>query len=212
MEDGTTTTVDTQPKPGEVNYEKMFKDTQASFTKGQQRIKELEAERDVLKTLVPDPLSNLNEDIAAELEDLKYSDPEAWRNRLNEVEEQERAKMNAQISESTAKAASEAALQFELSRRSQVLDDFNASTDKPLTDDQLANDIPVRLTKKLENGEITFEQLLTEAHQYIHTGRAIKDTEQPPNQPNMNSTAGGVGSGDKRPERTAAQQYENSFY
>jgi len=210
---GTTDNTDTtQANPEEVNYEKMFKDTQAGFTKGQQRIKELEAERDVYKALAPNPMDNLNEDVQAELDDLKYSDPDAWRIRLNEVEGQERTRLNERITETTSKATSEAAIQFELSRRGTVLESFNANSDTPLTDDQLANDIPPRLTKKLEDGEITFEQLLVEAHQYIHTGRAIKGADELVGQPNMNSTAGGTASGDKRPDKTASQKYANSYY
>jgi len=216
MENGIPAQADTDPQvdTGSVDYEKRYKDTQASFTTSQQRVKELEAERDVLRDLVPNPLSSLPEEVVDELEDLKYSDPEAWRTRLNEVEVQARAKLNERIVETTSKATSEAAIAFELSRRSTVLDEFyKANSANPLTDEQLANDIPPRLTKKLEAGEITFEELLDKAHQYINAGRAFKDnSEDTLDQPNMNHTSGKSEASDHRPDKTASQQYANSFY
>jgi len=216
MENGIPAQADTDPQvdTGSVDYEKRYKDTQASFTTSQQRVKELEAERDVLRDLVPDPLSSLPEEVRDELEDLKYSDPEAWRTRLNEVEVQARTQLNERITETTSKATSEAAVAFELSRRSNVLEEFNrANSANPLTDEQLANDIPPRLTKKLEAGEITFEDLLQQAHQYVNAGRAFKtDTSDMLEQPNMNSTSGRADSSDHRPDKTASKKYANSYY
>ncbi|RLB10204.1 MAG: hypothetical protein DRG27_03555 [Deltaproteobacteria bacterium] len=190
----------------EIDYEKRFKDTQASYTKSQQALRKVEAERDTLKTLVPTLSASLTEEQKTELEDLKYSDPDAWRVKMNKVEVQARTDLDAK----TAEAISEADIQFELSRRGKILEDFNANSDTPLTDDQLANDIPPRLVKQMEAGEITFEDLVTKAHKFINSPKAIKGTDDTLDQPSLDNK--GSGTSDTKPDETASKKYANSVY
>jgi hypothetical protein len=200
-------TVPTEPQA--VDWEKRYKDTQKAYTKSQQNLKKTEAEISTLKDLALSNVKLSNEQVE-ELEDLKYSDPDAWRTKLNSYETQAQNEFNSRVNEATTKAGSEASIQFELSRREKVLDEFNANSATPLTDEQLANDIPPRLTKQLENGEITFEELLTKAHEYIHTPKKVKNTDDTLKQPSLNGQ--GSYSGDTKPEETASKKYINSVY
>lgn len=178
----------------EVNWEKRYKDVQASYTQSQQEnsklrkdVTALSAELDVIKPLVaPAYLANLTEEDNDRLLDLRDTDPEAWRREMNRLE----AEAQQGLSEKVSQAASNANTQFELSRREQLLDAFISKPDTVLSIDNL-DDIPVRLSKRLEAGEISFEDYLVEADTYLKAGKTIK---QPPNTPNEPDLLGKGGS------------------
>lgn len=101
----TATTTDTPESTQAVDYEKRFKDTQAFATKiaqekadKERELAELKAELSVLKTTAK-PSLTIDEQVQSELEDLKYSDPDAWRIRINELETAANAEFNSKIAE-----------------------------------------------------------------------------------------------------------------
>ena len=179
-----TTATDTSEKDLTILV-KREKDTRAAYTKGQQKIKALEAENATLASQVNTSLS-LSAEQAEELEDLKYSDPDAWRKQLNEYEAENTKMNNKKVEEAQQKANYE----FELTNRGQLLEEFNKTLEVPITDETIQNDVPPRITAKLESGDITFEEFLNEVTTYLGKGKVVAN----PNtldQPNIGHTGGG---------------------
>lgn len=180
----------------EVKYaatlEKRRRDTQASYTKISQKVKALEAEKSALLSKATGSFElELTTEQEAELEDLKFSDPEAWRKKMNTLETEARNKRTKEIDEELKKVSSSSLEIEELERRKQVLSDFlEANEGFELDDDIIANDIPPRISKKLEVGQITFEEFLQECHDYLKTGKVIKQ-DKVLSGPNLSKVGGG---------------------
>ena len=184
--------------------EKQRRDTQSSYTKAQQRAKQLEAENNKLaEKWQEDALKNLSIADQAEMEELKLQDPDAWREKMNELEEEQRNK----FTERRQSVSQEAQQLTELELREQQLEEFNkANPDFQITDDVIDNDIPPRLTKQLENGDITFDEFLNKAKDYVQKPKAIKGA-QAPNDPNLGEAAGGH----KPSEQARKKQMSNDY-
>ena len=159
----------------EVNWEKRYKDTQASYTKARQELAALKAQLQVQNTSQIDPK------VQEELEDLKYSNPDEWRKKLGQIEQEREAK----LAEETRKLT-------ELERRQLVFEEFRINhPDVHIDDDVLTYDVPRRITKKLEENKITFEEFLGEVYDYLKTPKVIGSGAKPINQPNLSKFGGG---------------------
>ena len=163
--------------------EKRRRDTQAAFTKSQQALKAREAELQVLKTTGP----AITPEVAKELEDLKFKDPDAWKSRLDKIQDEHNATIAARTKELTDQVVN----QSELERRASVLAEFNtANPGLVITDEVIQYDIPPRITKKLAEGKVSFEDFLVEVKEYLSTPKKVKadGVEQ---QPNLSKEGGG---------------------
>lgn len=183
------TTDSQQPNQGSgeqgINYEKRYKDTQSSYTKSQQELKAAKAKLEALEKLTA-PKIEVDAQTQQELEDLKFSDPEAWRNKMNRLETEARQKH----SEALDVAASEAIKQDTVERRAQVLAEFNQSHGLNITDETIQFDVPPRLTKQLESGELGFEDYLYKVADYLGTPKKVGDTNKVLGQPNLGNAGG----------------------
>ena len=149
------------------------RDTQATFTQNQQKLRALEAEN---KTLMSqwekDAVSVLSPSDYTRLDELKNQNPDEWREELGILEKTKKD----ELLEKQKIIKSEAAKQVALATRKAQLDSYNAlNPSNKITDDVIANDIPPRIVKKLENNEIEFEQWLEEVGTYLKTPKKIKD-------------------------------------
>jgi len=170
--------------------EKRRRDTQASLTKSRQELKALEAKAKKLEEVVYSSAKlNLSDEEKSELEDLKFTDPEAWRIKMNQLEQQAKEQVVSKLNEFSTEAEKAA----ELERRNLVLQEFlMQNPGLQLNDEVIANDIPPRITKKLDSGEISFEEFLEESKKYLtKVGAVVKDTVETPNVPNLNKVGGG---------------------
>jgi hypothetical protein len=195
-----------------VTAEKRRRDTQTSYTKNQQALKALEAE----KAKLLEQLSNINKPVFTdeeqeELDSLMYEDPQAWRQKVNQLESQKLNESKAKLDELTGEARKAAEYTFELDRRAQVLQEFNDSTSTPITDEIIANEVPPRITKKLDEGKISFEDFLQEVHAYINNGKVVENPSTL-NQPNMGNLGGGVTPKDMKPEKSLSEAYKNDIF
>ena len=207
------TTTDTPESTQQVDYEKRFKDTQAFATKVAQEkadaireLQELKAELSVLKETAK-PSLNIDEQTQNELEDLKYSDPDAWRAKVNELEHKANAEFNSKIAEAKQLSTQ----QLELQRRANILEQFQTEhPDVEFTDELLHLDIPQRIVKELENGKVTYEEFLNNVYNYVKTPKVIGSTTKTLEQPNLSKTGG-----DDTPTKNSSgnqniiQSYEN---
>lgn len=192
--------------------EKRRRDTQAEFTKTRQALKAIEAEKEKLKEQLQSRLTtSLSQEQQEELEELKYSDPEMWREKLNKYESEAKAHQREELEGLTGEARKAAELQFELERRQQVLRDFNEHAQIPITDEVIANDVPPRITKKLEDGKITFEDFLSEVSDYLGKTKVVKN-EETLNQPSLGNTSGGVTPSKTAEKADIVKDYKNIVF
>lgn len=192
------------------NAELRRRETQSSFTKAQQELKQKDAELNTVKTFSkPIPKVVLTEEQREELEDLKVSNPDAWR-----------VKTNAYESEAilTADKLHQEQLQTalnanELERRAGVFSTFQTNNpDLKITDDVIDKDIPPRYKKRLEDGEVTFEQFLEDVKTYLSQGKVVQINSLDDEQPNLSKVGGGAKPGQKSIEMDDAASYENEIY
>lgn len=184
--------------------EKQRRDTQASYTRAQQERKRLEAENAKLaEHWQQDAIKTLSATDRADLEELKATDPEAWRERMNQLEQEQIQKFN----ERRNTISQEASQLTELELREQQLEEFNqANPDFQITDDVIDNDIPPRLTKQLEKGEISFTEFLEKAKKFVTTPKKVVG-QQAPGEPNLGQVPGG-----HKPSEGARQQQMSNDY
>lgn len=174
----------------EVQYaatlEKRRRDTESAFGKTRHQLKVEEETRKQLEQRVADQIQlTLTPEQQTDLEQLKFDDPDAWRAKMNQYE----SEATTAVREELSTISTEASQRAELDRRAQVLEQFNASATVQITDEVLESDIPPRLTKQLTNNEITFEEFLDKAHDYLVKPRKV--AEQKLNaQPNLGNAGG----------------------
>ena len=181
------------PESTTVDYEKRFKDTQAFATKiaqekaeKEKELAELKAELSVLKTTAQ-PSMSISKEMQEELEDLKYSDPETWRKKLNQLESEARNEFDSKVAE----ARNATSMQLELSKRASILNEYKAKhPDIAFTDELLNLDIPGRIVKKLENGQVTYEEFLNEVVHFVKAPKVIGSTNSTLDQPNLSKVGG----------------------
>lgn len=191
-----------------VTAEKRVRDNQANYTKSNQRIKALEAEKAALRTqAVGNVTLDLSAEQAAELDDLKFEDPEAWRKRVNVLENDARVAREKQLDEEIKQVSDNTLDETEKETRGDQLNEFlEANPGFELTDDIIKYDIPPRITEKLAKGNIAFPDFLQQCHDYLKTGKVVKQ-EDLPNTVNL-SKLGGSG----RPDGNAVKEDIVSSY
>ncbi len=192
------------------NLEKRRRDTQASYVKEQQRGDKLEAENGKLATTWAEEVSqNLTAAQRTELEELKNTDAEAWREKLNKYEQTNKASTK----EKQKKIKKEAHEETELQRRTRVLDEYNeANPDSQLTDEVIDNDLPPRITKKLADGKLTFDEFITEATTYLGKSKKVSEGEDLSGDPDLSDVGGSDTPTKDAVDKEAAESYKGEIY
>ncbi len=189
-----------------VVVEKQRRDTQSGYTKGQQRIKELEAANDSLVTQVT--TITFTDDEQAHLDSLKFEDVDKWYLEKQKLEQVKLAEAKKLVIATTTEASQNASRNFEMDRRKQVLTEFTEKTGFTLTDDIIANDVPPRIAKKLEQG-MDFEAWLWDVKNYLDTPKRVEN-EVVTNVTNIGE-AGSYADTDKVPtDQTLEEMYKNA--
>lgn len=190
------------------NAEKRRRDTQSEFTKSQQSLKATELRATKLEEKLSSTImESLPLREQSKLEELKNTDPDAWRAELDKLEDNAKGQLATEL-ETINKESSQLS---EKERRSQVFDQFQ--TDNPgITGEMLDNDLPPRITNKLANGEATFEDFLAEAKKYLTANKVIADSEQAPGFDDLAKASGGSKPGETDTDRAAAANYDNEVY
>ena len=191
--------------------EKRRRDTQAEFTKVNKSKLALEAENALLKeTLLKQSIVFSPEEVE-ELEDLKLEDPEKWRQRLNELEQKTIQERQTKINSVSTEVKTQAEKNFEVSMQGKVLEEFNKFHGISLTDELLADEVPNRITKKLVEGKVSYEEYLEESFTYLKTNKAIKE-EPVMGDPNLNRVSGGKEPGKFDAEPSLREAYSKDLY
>ncbi len=192
---------DNQPKEPVIDWEKRFKDTQAAYTRERQEALKLKAKVEVLEkqgfstTQIDDKLKD-------ELEDLKFTNPEEWRRKMNLIEQEASSKVSSAIEERTR----------ELSEKDVRVAKLEAFIENhpgfELTDD----DVPPRIAKKLASGQISFDDFLTEVYSFMTTPKVIGSLNSTLNQPNLSKAGGGAEPAQNAVYKDIASSYKNEVY
>lgn len=191
--------------------EKRRRDTQAEFTKVNKSKLALEAENALLKeTLLKQSIVFSPEEVE-ELEDLKLEDPEKWRQRLNELEQKTIQERQTKINSVSTEVKTQAEKNFEVSMQGKVLEEFNKFHGIGLTEELLADEVPNRITKKLVEGKVSYEEYLEESFTYLKTNKAIKE-ESVMGDPNLNRVSGGKEPGKFDAEPSLREAYSKDLY
>ncbi len=171
---------------------KSFRDTQASFTKGQQELKGAQAEAEALREQITQdesPLSGLSPEEQTALAELKYTNPDEWYKRLQALEVQTSGRVEEKFKEVREKATHKTAQE----QRLDALETFNSQTEPEhkLTKEMLENDVPPRWIKEVGEGKLDFNEFLIRSQQLIF-GNKVVNTPQVDNSTNLNSIPGGT--------------------
>jgi hypothetical protein len=169
---------------------KSFRDTQSAYTKAQQELKALQAEAAALKEQIAKyetPTAGLSQQEQEQLAELKYSDPDAWYQKMRQLEAQASSKVEEKLKEVTEQARAKTVEQL----RAEALEAFNAKAEKPLTQEQLELEIPPRWKQDVLEGKMAFEDLLDKAYAFIYGEKTIAQPEPAPQATNLNQVGGG---------------------
>lgn len=186
-----------------ISWEKRYKDTQKAYTKSRQELALLKAQHEALQEglLAANTPIELSEEEQAELDKLKVVDPDEWRIRLNKYEaEAQKSRLN-----NVNKTG-------EIARRKVVLEDFVKRTGVVIDDDVVKQDIPPRITARLANGEVTFEQFLNECASYLQRNKKVKAVTQTMGQPNLNKVRGSSTPTTRTLAEDLATSYKKSIF
>lgn len=167
--------------------------TQGSYTKGQQSLAVANAKNEVLMKKVQALLSKgafdtLTDDDQARMEELKTSDPDAWREEMNTLEKK------TVTDKGLSQALTEAETAAAIVARKELLKEHNAANpDNPITQDLIDNDIPNRIKNKLAKGKIDFSAFLVEVTAYAAKDKKVSQSDVPKTK-KFNSVGGSSGS------------------
>lgn len=192
------------------NAEMRRRETQGSYTKSQQELRQKEAELKTVKTFSkPIPKVELTVEQREELDDLKINNPDAWRTKMNTLENDAILKAEKEHAENL----NEALTANELERRKGIFETFQKNNPEVIiNDDVITNDVPPRYKQRLETGEITFEQFLENVKTYLSQGKVIQKDNLEKGQPNLTDVGGGANPGAKSIELDDVSQYEAEVY
>jgi len=193
-----------------VNAERRRRDTQKSFTKSQQALKVAESKTTALtEQLEVSIRPNLTVEQAEELEDLKESNPDAWRAKLNEYDTEAYSKYEKTLETIDSDAEQE----VELEDRQVLLEQFiSDNPELKLDDNVFENDLPPRITGKLSKGEISFAEFLTEAKEYLTKGKKIATSDTGEEEPELNKSGGASKATDEAVDADSAASYEKEIF
>lgn len=152
--------------------ERRYRDTQGAYTQSRQELKRQQAIADGLQERLLNSEVALTPEQKQELRDLKASNPDKWRAKLNEYEQAGKDMLTRELDEIRTKSASKG----ELEVRKEQMAAWSESTGIVLDDDVIANELPPRYLKQLETGDITFEEFLNQAGEFLKSQKTIQNS------------------------------------
>lgn len=193
-----------------INAERRRRDTQSAFTRTAQENAQLKAEAEQLAAgWKKDFVNSLPIETQAELEELKITDPDKWRVRLQELEQQRGAQFQENLSAIKTKAVGESEKEY----RQRAFTEFSeANPDLQLTDDVIKYDIPPRITMQLDKGDITFGEYLAKAAEYLRKGRIMPPKEGEPGEIDLSKAPGGSHPSAEAEQRANKVSYNDEIY
>ena len=194
-----------------VNSERRRRDTQTSQQEATQSVKRAEAKVKALTNKLEGSIRpKLTVEQAEELEDLKESNPEAWREKLNEYD----SKAYDEYVEEIEEIDQDTEADVEIERRTEVFERFKSDNPELKLDNNVfENDLPPRITGKLKEGELTFEEFLEEAKEYLLKGKKIVNTGKgEEEEPNLGKSGGTTEATNFAVKGDIKESYDNEVF
>lgn len=193
-----------------VRSEVRRRDTQATYTKTQQQLKQVEAERDQFaKGWEKDFTATLPAAEQADLAELKATDPDAWRTKLTDLEKAQKQTFEQRKAEIQANASK----QTEVQQREQLLAAYNESNPEYVINDEvLENDIPPRITKQLAEGKISFADFLDKSKAYLTKSKVVDKGTTKESEPNLSLLPGGSAPGGDAARLASKKAYKDEIF
>jgi len=190
--------------------EKRRRDTQSALAKASSSVSILSVENEELKKMIQQGKRiELSPDEIEELDELKHSDPDAWREKMNALEQTADTTITSKLTEISDKAKTKGAI----GERQVLLEAF--LHDNPglvINDEVINNDIPPRITRALENGEISFMEFLGKVKQYLGTEKVVDAGSIPGSGPNLSDIGGSDIPGKKAEGKQTETEYEKMIF
>lgn len=191
-----------------VTAERRVRDTQSAYTRAQQELRKQEAIAKGLEEKLMTSEVALTKEQRYELNELKKTDPEKWRAKLNEYENKNKTTLTKELD----KIRTESAHKGELEVRKEQMAAWSESTGIALTDEIVENELPPKFLKELEAGKITFEQFLNKAGNFLNAEKVVQGSTEPTddNELTLNQVAGGKEPSKQAQEGDFEQTYEKA--
>jgi len=176
------------------NLEKRRRDTQSAAAKTSQQLEaSVERSNKLESKLKENFVHSLTKDQQEELEDLKSSDPDGYREKYNEYE----AVALEAFEEELADMGYDEDQVAEMADRNSILTEFlETNPGLTLNDEVMENDLPPRLVKQLNEGEIDFKEFLDESKKFLAETK-VDTGDDANNEPNLGEAGGGSEASDK---------------
>ena len=189
--------------------EKRRRDTQSAAAKTSQELSATKEragklESKLKEVFVPDLTKAQHE----ELEDLKSSDPEAWRKKMDEYE----TAASEAFEEELADMGYDEGEISEMADRNSLLTEF--LEDNPgltLNDEVFENDLPPRLSKQLEEGKLSFEEFLGEAKKFL-SPKVVDTADEDDDEPDLGKAGGGSTASEKAIGGDEVESYKETIF
>ena len=160
-----------------IRQAKRTRDAQSALGKKQLEAARLAAEKAELEKIAREVMPadfKLSEEEIREIEQLKTTDPEAYRIRVNKIEEAAKEAQEKRLKEIAEKAKQEAENKILAENRLQILEEFRAShPDIALTDEILVEEVPPRFMKELNEGKYDYREYLNKVVDYLQQTKVI---------------------------------------
>jgi hypothetical protein len=167
---------------------KSFRDTQASYTRSQQKLKAMEAELQAMRQQIAQeaPKLVLTPEEQAQLDDLKFKDPDKWYQVMKNIEE----KGAAHLDEKFGKVREQVEAEQVVEERKRLLAEFNTGREKQLTPEQLELEVPGKWIQEVVEGKLPFDDFLDRAYTFIYNEKVVEPTPKPPKTTDLNAGGG----------------------
>jgi hypothetical protein len=184
------------------NAERRRRSTESALAKTRAQLKATEEFANSLHQKVAP--SYIPKEEMAELENLKYVDPEAYYHKRQELENKANAAFKTDLESVNQKA--------ETFTRAHVLEEFNQQhPDLQMTPEMLQDELPPRIMNKLTKGQVPFDVFLLEAYDYLKTPKVVGG-QQTKALPNLGKASGANSPAKTSIERETAESYRRVIF
>lgn len=186
-----------------------YRNTQAAYTKTQQEKSKLQkVTENLTERLTSTVAVSFTEEQQATLAALKDK-PDEYYAKRREFEKQAQQDLQTELT----RIEEESGNMTELEVREAKLAAFNETATVKLTDEIIQNELPVKYIKALEEGKVTFDEFLVQAHSYLTKGKVIQGANDKIEMPvDMNRLPGGSTPSKQAIEGDIIESYHREVY
>lgn len=198
-----------EPLKFAANAERRRRSTESALSKTRLQLKAKEH----VNTKLVDKVSSLikpkvTEEQLAELEDLKFTDPDEWHRKLSAFEKGATSTLNDEM----ANISSEASQQAIQEMVDNKMAEYNTQNpDAQITQEVLDNELPPAYMRQLSNGDISFDDFLVKANKFLKTPKKVGG-KNATDMPNLGEAGGGATPAASAVQGQAEKTYENTIF